>query len=298
MPKFKRILNSQEESTHTRLCAICDEWGSVVFPKVRVADVFSIEGSGISDSHYRYALQAHFDFVITTDDHKPLFAVEFDGPTHSHEEQIRRDSIKDSLCERFELPILRINANYLPKKYRQWDLLSWFVEYWFLSEAFSQAQRRGDIPPDEGFDVLSAYRIPGKDGRFPLSLSLDARAEMLEMSQQGTISDPIPSYQVARDGSRFYRAIAFLRVTSDTAVVATTGMRAQSFPVGAFEVLDELVILDLYDALLEVLAGTQSPIEIAEAEQRFRVFQRRYEFCWGGGFCRAHGMNTENGHET
>ncbi len=36
---------------------------------------------------YSYALKAHFDFVVVRDDTLALFAVEFDGPQHTHQTQ-------------------------------------------------------------------------------------------------------------------------------------------------------------------------------------------------------------------
>jgi hypothetical protein len=123
----KKLLNLHEEATRSRLKAVCSEWGATVFAKVHVADVLPIENSGISDADFRFALRSHFDFVVCDTEHTPLFAVEFDGPSHDKPEQARRDIQKNSLCERFQFPILRINARYLVRKYGTFDLLSWFV---------------------------------------------------------------------------------------------------------------------------------------------------------------------------
>ena len=60
-----------------------------------------IERSGIEREHYDYALRAHFDFVVSDSNHGPLFAVEFDGPSHDDEEQKARDAKKDWLARHF-----------------------------------------------------------------------------------------------------------------------------------------------------------------------------------------------------
>ena len=80
---LKRLLNLPESVTDQRLREVCDDFNAKVYAKVRVADVLPIERSGIDNGHYRYALQAHFDFVVTDSADQSLFAVEFDGSGHS-----------------------------------------------------------------------------------------------------------------------------------------------------------------------------------------------------------------------
>ena len=77
--ELKRLLNKPEEATNAILKQVCEEWGAHVFIKVRLADVFPLDGSGIAQADYRFALQSHFDFIVTDTDLKPLFAVEFDS---------------------------------------------------------------------------------------------------------------------------------------------------------------------------------------------------------------------------
>jgi hypothetical protein len=90
MGAMKRILNRPEETTHERLRAVCVGWNARVYAKLRVADVLPVEGSGISDVEFAFALRSHFDFVVTDNDHTPLFAVEFDGPVHEEDAAQRR----------------------------------------------------------------------------------------------------------------------------------------------------------------------------------------------------------------
>ena len=77
MSELKKILNLHEEATHARLRKACQDWNARVYEKVRLADIFPIERSGIPDEQYRFALQAHFDFVIADSNHTPLFSVKF-----------------------------------------------------------------------------------------------------------------------------------------------------------------------------------------------------------------------------
>ncbi len=110
IPSVKKLLNTAEDRTFRELRKATS---MAVCPKVRVADVLPIEGSGIESAVFKYAFQAHFDFVVTDATHTPVFAVEFDGPRHrDDEDQISRDLKKNSLCARFAFPLLRINDNY------------------------------------------------------------------------------------------------------------------------------------------------------------------------------------------
>src|SRR5262245_17813597 len=98
----KKLLNTSERITYGRLRGVCDRRAAEVYAKVRLADVLPIEGSGLRVALYDFALQAHYDFVVTGSDQVPLFAVEFDGPQHGESPQMERDAKKEELSRRFD----------------------------------------------------------------------------------------------------------------------------------------------------------------------------------------------------
>ncbi|MCI0690437.1 hypothetical protein L0337_00350 [candidate division KSB1 bacterium] len=49
-----------------------------------------------------------------------------------------------------------IKSNYLESKYRNFDLLGYLVEVWFLSRSFYEEQEKGNIPYDEPFNVIAS----------------------------------------------------------------------------------------------------------------------------------------------
>ncbi len=128
---LKKILNSPERITYARLREVCELHVAEVHAKVRLADVLPIEGSGLSQAFYEFALQAHYDFVVTGRDQVPLFALEFDGPQHGHSPQSERDAKKDELSNRFGLPLLRIRAEDLCRTEWQLDRLTEKIKQWF-----------------------------------------------------------------------------------------------------------------------------------------------------------------------
>lgn len=48
----RRLLNRYEEVPYDALNRVCEPKAAKVFPKVRIADVFPLEGSGVSPAHF------------------------------------------------------------------------------------------------------------------------------------------------------------------------------------------------------------------------------------------------------
>jgi hypothetical protein len=268
MAALKRILNRDEEATHGRLQECCKRNSAAVYPKVRIADVLPIEDSGIPGDLFGFALMGHFDFIVTDLAHNPLFAVEFDGPLHSSQQQTERDLKKNLLCERFDLPLLRINRAYFNRTYRNMDLLTWIVEYWFGARGIEEAYRSGQLPEDDYFDPMMFLHMPGFEGRFPMWLAADARIALQRWSREGKCAEYVPSLIIGQDDDKTWRAFAALRITEETGVSAVTGMRHQHFPVPAFDMLDELLAFLIHELVEEVFAGTEKPIPVEEIKRR------------------------------
>jgi hypothetical protein len=279
---LKRLLNQHEEITHETLASVCTREGASIFSKVRLADILPIEGSGLSDADFEFALKSHLDFTVADKNLQPLFAVEYDGRTHQNEKQQQRDARKNRLCEQFGLPLLRINSKYLRKTYRGMDLLSWFVETWFAAQAFAEAQEHGYIPFDEPFMGSSFITIPGRKERHPLWLSVDSRIQIRRLSMTGKCSDPIPSHIVGADEEDNCHAIGWCRVTPDTVVWVKTAMRAQLFPVSTSEALSEIVIHDLYRKLVAVIEAQDRAVPLSQFKPVLAQFKTKYQLRQAG----------------
>jgi hypothetical protein len=284
----KKILNQPEETTRNRLRAACEKWEASVFVKVRVADVLEIERSGISNDDYRFALQSHFDFVVADQAHVPLFAVEFDGPSHETDSQKIRDAKKARLCHHLAFPLLRINVRYLIKKYGRMDLLSWFVDVWFLARGFYEAQQAGSIPPDEFFDPLSIIAMQEYSSWFPLWLSRESLLKIRQFAESDRILDPVPFDFIGLDQNGTYRGLAYLRITEYNGVYVTTGMQNQFFlsaigEIGAkIEIVEEILIQELYEALARVLNGEDEAVPIDKINTLLKNYQEKYRLVFCG----------------
>ena len=278
---MSRFLNYSEEVTYGKLRAVTDEVGAHVFSKVRLADVIPVNGSGISSAQFSFALKAHVDFLVTDSQQRPQFCVEFDGPSHRTKEQTRRDEIKNALFTRFGMPFMRINANYLENKYRGLDLLTYFVDVWFLSIAFDDAQAAGLVPWDEPFDPQSIFSdgTPGAR-RWPYWLSLELQVKIQRLYERNRVVQMCPSRWIGADPRGNYRCIAWIFVTDDSCVVIETGMRRHLFPaVYCPDVLSQLAVFDLYDALDPALCVPEKLKTASELDERLMYYKSNYEFC-------------------
>jgi hypothetical protein len=278
-----KLLNRSEELTFDRLQAAVAGDCARVFPKVRIADTLPVNGSGINDGLFRFALMAHFDFVVSNPHYEPLFAVEFDGPLHaSSDEQRERDAKKNDLCEHFQFPLLRINSRYIDVKYRGMDLLSYFIHLWFLSAAFDDAQEKGLIPYDEPFDPNWIISDGKTNRRFPYWLSLDVQLEIKTMHNQGRLHDYVPSHWTGIDQSGNYRSLAWLQAGQNEFLITHTGMRRQLFPADVSDVLGQVSVFDLrrmVDGFFEKQVRTKSR---GEFQAELAQYKDRYKMC---SFC-------------
>lgn len=276
-----RLLNRYEEVTYDSLTRVCDSNGAHVFPKVRLADVFAIEKSGLSSAHFSYCLRSHFDFLVTDSDYQPQFSVEFDGPLHkSSAIQRQRDLLKNDLCEHFGHGLLRINSKYLTPAYRGLDLLTYFVDAWFLERAFDEAQRSGAVPYDEPFDITFIYSTGDSNGKkWPYWLTLDIQTEMQRLHSEERIGQMAPSHHVGTDNDGNYRCMSWVVVDATSVLSVTTGMRAQRFPaVYESDLISMLAMFDLYRNLLSVLSGPRGALMDRNRffHERLPAFQQRY----------------------
>lgn len=275
--QMKQLLNYSEDKTFRELDGAAERHGLSAFPKVRVADVLPIENSGIDRELYRYALQAHFDFVVAGDDYIPLFAVEFDGPSHKNPAQAARDRKKNGLCKRFGFPILRTNLNYISRKYRELTILAWIVDVYHLEAAFDEAQAQGIVPYDEPFDpffIISDGGRPGK--KYPYWISLDANLAMHRLHKEGKLLYPGSSGFIGRDKEDVMRGIEFVEITEAHGLVVTSAMRPQDFPILFSELLGELLLILLFEKVEHYLAGSVQLVPMAKINACVHKYQQDY----------------------
>jgi hypothetical protein len=285
MPKpLKKILNQAEEVTYRELQELAEEYNYSVHIKMRLADIFPIGGSGITDDLYGFALRAHFDFVVSDENHDPLFAVEFDGPSHRKDDQRERDNKKNELCELFEFPILRINTRHLIAKYNKASLLKWIVSAWELQKAFDAAQSQGHVPPDEGFDPIFVWHQGNTlEEVHPHWIALKARQRLKQLQKEGRIPGCYTCGLVVTDDDDNYRGIEWIDVNGGQVVAVESGMRAQRFPLYLGDLFRELMTVLLYDNLLKFLGSGEGSVDPSSLTEQLNDLKRCYKYAGSHG---------------
>ncbi|MCY1702394.1 DUF2726 domain-containing protein [Deinococcus sp. SL84] len=92
--------------------------GYVIFPNVRLNDLFRIQASG-SERQATYARlrDKHVDFVLVRlPDYVPLLAMELDGASHDAARQQYRDAVKDAVFASGGLKLLRVRTDSPPSE--------------------------------------------------------------------------------------------------------------------------------------------------------------------------------------
>ncbi|WP_162182912.1 DUF2726 domain-containing protein [Neosynechococcus sphagnicola] len=113
-------------------------YGARVCPKVGLKDILDISNSGIGKQEYSYALKAHIDFCVINSDDYVEFGVEIDEKHHlSNPEDISKDKLKNELCSKLGLPLLRISNKSL-KRIKKLELIAWLVSYYFAFRELSK----------------------------------------------------------------------------------------------------------------------------------------------------------------
>lgn len=252
------LVNNHEILTDRELGRAADHAGYQVAPKVRVADVFEIEGSGLSNSHYGYALKAHFDFVVTEGEERtPQFAVEFDGSSHDDPKVAARDAAKDAICEHFRFPLLRIDGTFLRRVQRN-SLVGMLVEAWGSYQGFTAAQEAGQIPYDEPWCYFSVFEMDPETGRMfePYALDGPARILMHDLHERGATAMPGPASLIRFGSDPVATSYAMVAMADGTFLTAEAHVRNFRFPpIGAHELAEDLAVENLRMKLRLWMAG-------------------------------------------
>jgi hypothetical protein len=295
------ISNAYEAETHRILESAASRYGALVFPKVRVADVLNLDGSGLTNDQYWYGLRAHFDFTVTDEGSHPLFAVEFDGRFHTIDpETIRRDALKDAICDRFNFPLLRIGDDYF-RRIGRFILLGWLAEVWFLDDGFTKAQDRGDIPGDEIFDygfvlglaywdqgrlveitdleVLEQLRLMEEHkGKLvptqPYNPFGQFRAYIIRSFDQGACGAPFPEEIFGTDPAGYQVGVGILPVADGRFIIGSARVKLGNFrAVAPTELAFELSVVEVARGLRQFRNNKYAGCTAAEVE----AWRRRLE---------------------
>lgn len=270
LDRRRRLLNEAEEATQGILDDAVQEYGARVHAKVRIADALDIEKSGLTRDEYSYALKAHLDLVVTDRNGNVAFAVEFDGRQHETDPvTIARDALKNSVAEKLDLSLLRIDDAFF-RRVERFSILGWLTSVWFMNDDFARQQEAGSISPDEVFHygfVLAEFQN-GKPVSFPLDPFIRSRASLQRWQQQGSCRQRFPSRPLAvRDPKGYAVDVRIVDLPEGRVIIGVGRCRIFNFgAVHAFELAEELAVYDAAAKMGRYMGGGDESVDPCEAE--------------------------------
>jgi hypothetical protein len=203
-------------------------------------------------------------------------AIEYDGPIHIQDKlQRESDEIKNQLCLKAGLGLLRINDRYVTKLENGMTLLRWIIEVDEIAKAFDDAQRDGHIPWDEPFDP--AFVQPGADATsFPYWLSQNTIQAIHDFFD--TLDRSMPKGWTSICGQdekgNGYR-MSFLYF-GEQVLWSQTAMKKQNLDFGLDDLLSELDTCELGLRLKEFREGKIASCPQDKLLPIFRKFCEKY----------------------
>jgi len=150
---LKRVVWEQEDLLYGPLLKLFGD--GRVFPKVRMADVIALEDWRLIQFERDYMLMAHFDFVAVKENSEPIAAYEIDGSYHDTDAKtIKRDKLKDSICKKVGLPLIRIPLDEIKKAW--YSVETDHVINWYRNDN----QSIGEVIRDLALAEYEARRNP------------------------------------------------------------------------------------------------------------------------------------------
>jgi very-short-patch-repair endonuclease len=219
--------------------------------KARLADVIDVDNMhGLTSRAKYYSLSAHLDFVvIDKDTSRGRFAVELDGRQHvTDSKTIDRDKLKDELCSRADLPLLRIASDFA-RKIGRWRVLTYLTEAFYRCESWLQSQVSGYIPMDEPFFMGSAI-TPDEKGRLTFdALDSGVILDFHEHYESGKLPCRLPDVWVTDlPEIRAVQAHAWITVAPNRYLLAKTVVRRFRFRgISSGELAEQLAVVEIGD---------------------------------------------------
>ena len=276
---LREVLNASERQVEVKLMEVATANSTRVYSKVRFADVANIDGSGLDSRAYAFALKSHLDFVVTDENRKPLFAVEYDGKGHS----TWNDDVKNALCQQFELPLARISHHHLNLYAREIDTITWLVEVEFVCRAMQEAQENGTFPQDEPIDPFNIYSWERNSQKFPLSFTRGTCARIHRLHDAKRLPARFGFHAAFGDGGRA-TGVAVQRVGEDRFLFARESIYLNGFGVGPGEVATELSMARLELLLTRHLKGEAVALPASTVYERVNAVASQGKRFHGGGY--------------
>lgn len=306
---LKKLLNHTDEVATFGLSAATKKVGAAILVKVKAQDALRLEGTGLSPDVAQFGTRAFFDFVAIDHERTPLFVMQFESTSHMTDLPSAKEQHENELCRKLSLPLLRLHALHLSKKHLSSDIAAMLLEMFLVAKGIVPAnpaaadKPRGTraVDPEASatgpLSMLSSGPL-STSATGPLSLApmssmpasvvnsergtatgvmADVRKNIRRVYESGKCRSPIPSSLMGVDLIGTHHAVGFLRVTDETVACSRIALRVQNFPASVNELVEEILLHELYHELLDVIRGRGRSVSRAELGATISTFRMRYK---------------------
>lgn len=106
--KSDYLFTKTELKFYRELIKISDELNLVIFPKIRLADIFKHENI----KEFNKIKSKHIDFLLCDKSNCRIrLAIELDDYTHNKQKAIKNDNFKNEIFKQTNLPLIRVKVS-------------------------------------------------------------------------------------------------------------------------------------------------------------------------------------------
>ena len=296
---LKKLLNHTDEVATFGLSAATKRAGAAILVKVKAQDTLRLDGAGLSSDVVQFGSRALFDFVAIDHERTPLFVMQFESTSHMTDLPTAKEQHENELCRKLSLSLVRLHALHLSKKHLSTDVAAMLLETFLIAKGIIPASAVADKPratrnvdPEASatgpLSMLTSGPLStsstgpmssmATSERGPMSGVLtDVRKNIRRVYESGKCRSPIPSSLIGVDLIGTHHAVGFLRVTDDTVACSRIALRAQGFPASVTQLVEEILLHELYHELLDVIRGRGRSVTRAELGATISTFRMRYK---------------------
>lgn len=300
---LKKLLNHADEVGTFGLSAAVKKAGAGILLKVKASDALRLDGAGLAPEIVQFGSRAVFEYVAVDQERTPLFVMQFESTAHLTDLPPAKEQHENELCRKLSLPLVRLHAQQLTKKHLSTDIVAMLLEIYLVAKGIIPAVSVPDKPrASRNIDaetstatgpmslgpmsvmpasVVNSERGPVSGGPMssgPMSGGLlDARKSIRRVYESGKCRSPIPSSLMGVDLIGTHHAVGFLRITDENVACSRLALRVQGFPASANELVEEILLHELYHELLDVIRGRCRSVTRAELGATIATFRMRYK---------------------
>ncbi|HRI70347.1 MAG TPA: hypothetical protein PK156_39215 [Polyangium sp.] len=290
---LKKLLNHTDEVGTFGLPAAVKKAGASILLKVKASDALRFDGVGLAPEVAQFGSRATFEYVAVDQERTPLFIMQFDSTAHLTDLPPAKEQHENELCRKLSLPLIRLHAQQLTKKHLSSDIVAMLLEMFLVAKGIISPTAVPDKPRGtrnveaESTSATGPLSI-GPMSAGPSSLAhsergpmsggqMDARKNIRRVYESGKCRSPIPSSLMGVDLIGTHHAVGFLRITDENVACSRIALRVQGFPASANELVEEILLHELYHELLDVIRGRCRSVTRAELGATIATFRMRYK---------------------